>query len=176
MKRHELCNQIETWIAELSKPQYNERCARTISVNLMVLRRQYRQLREELAKLPIPVGLEDLDLPFNSHVTSVAANSGLPPLPTSTSSTTTSSSTSAATTVTPPTSNTTTLATSPFSQTDDSEEKSAVDDTSMQSSNFDVNTSSVDGNNDDDGDDDDASNMQIDSSESLALALITEFL
>lgn len=35
----------------------------------MVLRRQYRHLREELAKLTIPDGLEDLDSPFNPNVT-----------------------------------------------------------------------------------------------------------
>lgn len=35
----------------------------------MVLRRQYRHLREELAKLKVPEGLEDLDAPFNPNVT-----------------------------------------------------------------------------------------------------------
>lgn len=70
MKRNEICNQIESWIAELSKPHQSERSGRTISFNSMVLRRQYKQLREELAKLPTPEGLEDLDVPFNSNVTS----------------------------------------------------------------------------------------------------------
>lgn len=68
VKRHEICNQIESWIAELSIPQYSERSGRTISFNSMVLRRQYKQLREELAKLPVPSGLEDLDSPFNAVV------------------------------------------------------------------------------------------------------------
>lgn len=36
----------------------------------MVLRRQYRQLREELAKLPVPEGLEDLVQPFSANVPS----------------------------------------------------------------------------------------------------------
>lgn len=35
----------------------------------MVLKRQYRHLREELAKLKVPDGLEDLDAPFNPNVT-----------------------------------------------------------------------------------------------------------
>lgn len=38
----------------------------------MVLRRQYKQLREELARLPVPEGLEDLDSPFNP-ITSLLA-------------------------------------------------------------------------------------------------------
>lgn len=36
----------------------------------MVLRRQYRQLRDELAKLPVPEGLEDLERPFTAAVSS----------------------------------------------------------------------------------------------------------
>jgi hypothetical protein len=38
----------------------------------MVLRRQYRQLREELAKLPVPEGIEGLeqfDHPFSANIT-----------------------------------------------------------------------------------------------------------
>ncbi|XP_073817547.1 BIR repeat containing ubiquitin-conjugating enzyme isoform X2 [Musca autumnalis] len=69
LKRNEICAQIENWIEELCKPQYNERSSRTISFNSMVLRRQYRHLREELAKLKVPEGLEDLDEPFNPNVT-----------------------------------------------------------------------------------------------------------
>ncbi|XP_055907013.1 baculoviral IAP repeat-containing protein 6 isoform X1 [Eupeodes corollae] len=67
VKRHEICAQIEGWIEELSKPQYSER--NTITFNSMVLRREYRNLREELAKLKVPEGLEDLDMPFNPNVT-----------------------------------------------------------------------------------------------------------
>lgn len=66
LKRQEICNQIQDWITELSKPQHS----RQISLNSMVLRRQYRQLREELAKLPVPEGLEDLDRPFAAAVSS----------------------------------------------------------------------------------------------------------
>lgn len=40
----------------------------------MVLRRQYRHLREELAKLKVPEGLNDLDAPFNPNVTLPAMN------------------------------------------------------------------------------------------------------
>lgn len=68
LKRNEICTQIENWIEELSKPQFSERNSRTISFNSMVLRRQYRHLREELGKLKIPEGLEDLDMPFNPNV------------------------------------------------------------------------------------------------------------
>lgn len=77
LKREEICTQIEGWIEELSKPQYTERASRTISFNSMVLRRQYRHLREELAKLKPPRGLEDLDAPFNPVAT-------LPPMDVST--------------------------------------------------------------------------------------------
>ncbi|XP_030370289.1 baculoviral IAP repeat-containing protein 6 isoform X2 [Scaptodrosophila lebanonensis] len=65
LKREEICTQIEGWIDELGKPQYTERSSRTISFNSMVLRRHYRHLREELAKLKPPQGLEDLEKPFN---------------------------------------------------------------------------------------------------------------
>ncbi|XP_034488815.1 baculoviral IAP repeat-containing protein 6 [Drosophila innubila] len=77
LKREEICTQIEGWIEELSKPQYTERASRTISFNSMVLRRHYRHLREELAKLKPPRGLEDLDAPFNPVAT-------LPPMDVST--------------------------------------------------------------------------------------------
>lgn len=66
LKRNEICQQIENWIAELSRPQYSDRSGRAISFNSMVLRRQYRQIREELAKLPVPEGLEDFENPFSA--------------------------------------------------------------------------------------------------------------
>lgn len=78
LKRNEICTQIENWIAELSLPQYSERSGRTISFNSMVLRRQYRQIREELAKLPVPEGLEAFDHPFSANVTSTNPP---PPIP-----------------------------------------------------------------------------------------------
>ncbi|GAB0094178.1 Baculoviral IAP repeat-containing protein 6 [Sergentomyia squamirostris] len=74
LKRNEICTQIEKWIEELSKPQYSERNGRNISFNSMVLRRQYRHLREELANLPTPEGLEDLERPFNASVPSPKAS------------------------------------------------------------------------------------------------------
>jgi len=51
----------------------------------MVLRRHYRHLREELAKLKPPRGLEDLDAPFNPVAT-------LPPMDVSTTAGTTATS------------------------------------------------------------------------------------
>uniref|UniRef100_A0A336MXH4 CSON002646 protein n=1 Tax=Culicoides sonorensis TaxID=179676 RepID=A0A336MXH4_CULSO len=69
LKRNEICTQIENWITELSKPQYSERNGRTISFNSMVLRRNYRQLREELSKLPPPPGLEEMNNPFSVNAT-----------------------------------------------------------------------------------------------------------
>lgn len=65
-KRNEICQQIESWIDELSRSiQVSERCGRTISFNSMVLKRQYRQLRDELAKLPCPENLKNFKNPFN---------------------------------------------------------------------------------------------------------------
>ncbi|XP_062126380.1 baculoviral IAP repeat-containing protein 6 isoform X3 [Drosophila sulfurigaster albostrigata] len=87
LKREEICTQIEGWIEELSKPQYTERASRTISFNSMVLRRHYRYLREELAKLKPPRGLEDLDAPFNPVAT-------LPPMDVSTTAASTTTATS----------------------------------------------------------------------------------
>lgn len=55
----------------MSKPQYS---GRTISFNSMALRRHYRQLREELAKLPPPPGLEEMNHPFSAAVTLASPN------------------------------------------------------------------------------------------------------
>lgn len=78
LKRNEICTQIENWIAELSRPQYSERSGRAISFNSMVLRRQYRQIREELAKLPVPEGLEDFDNPFSVNPPSSSSAANVP--------------------------------------------------------------------------------------------------
>lgn len=72
LKRNEICQQIENWITELSRPLFSERSGRAISFNSMVLRRQYRQIREELAKLPVPEGLEDFENPFSASAPSIA--------------------------------------------------------------------------------------------------------
>lgn len=103
MKRHEICTQIEGWIAELAKLQLAERVDRSL-----VLRRQYRQLREELAKLPIPQGLEDMDTPFSATVGMPATAAGSSGSTTTTSASTVDSSTTASvitSTITPTESN-----------------------------------------------------------------------
>lgn len=70
-KRNEICQQIENWIDELSRStQVSERCGRTISFNSMVLKRQYRQLRDEFAKLPVPENLKNFKNPFNMNASS----------------------------------------------------------------------------------------------------------
>lgn len=76
LKRREICTQIEGWIADLAKLQLTERVDRS-----MVLRRQYRQLREELAKLPMPPGMEDLDQPFSASVQNTSSAVDLPATP-----------------------------------------------------------------------------------------------
>lgn len=70
LKRNEICAQIDGWLSDLCKQQNSDRSGRTISFNSMALRRHYRQLREELAKLPPPPGLEDMNHPFSAAVTS----------------------------------------------------------------------------------------------------------
>lgn len=66
----------------MCKQQNSDRSGRTISFNSMALRRHYRQLREELAKLPPPPGLEEMNHPFSAAMTSP----NLPIAPASTSS------------------------------------------------------------------------------------------
>lgn len=63
LKRNEICQQIENSI----------RSGRAISLTSMNLRRHYQQLREELAKLPVPEGLEDFENPFSAS-SSLATN------------------------------------------------------------------------------------------------------
>ena len=49
---------------------------------LVILQRHYVKLQEELAKLPVPVGLEDLDEPFQLPAAPAPAPSpGSPPAP-----------------------------------------------------------------------------------------------
>lgn len=93
LKRNEICQQVESWINELSRPQISERSGRAISFNSMVLRRQYRQLREELAKLPVPEGLENFDNPFSVNPSpSSNSNTALAILPSPSTAMPTSSS------------------------------------------------------------------------------------
>lgn len=69
MKRHDICAQVEQWLEELNKHQHIERGGnRNIQMNYQDLRNHYKQLREELAKLKPPAGLEDLDRPFSAVV------------------------------------------------------------------------------------------------------------
>ncbi|XP_065342145.1 baculoviral IAP repeat-containing protein 6 isoform X6 [Cloeon dipterum] len=61
-KRHEIEAQIEGWIKELDSQSSDRRTGRTISVNSISLKRHYRQLKDELANLKVPAGLEELAL------------------------------------------------------------------------------------------------------------------
>ncbi|CAK1550991.1 unnamed protein product [Leptosia nina] len=64
IKRNEIMQTVANWITELEGQTGDERTQRTIHLNLMALKRHYVKLQEELAKLPVPAGLEDLDEPF----------------------------------------------------------------------------------------------------------------
>lgn len=87
MKRHDICAQVEQWLEELNKHQHIERSAnRIIQMNYQDLRSHYKQLREELAKLKPPAGLEDLDRPFSAAVAATVN----PPMAGTSSGTTTS--------------------------------------------------------------------------------------
>ncbi|CAG4984494.1 unnamed protein product [Colias eurytheme] len=64
IKRNEIMQTVANWITELEGQTGDERTQRTIHLNLMALKRHYVKLQEELAKLPVPAGLEELDEPF----------------------------------------------------------------------------------------------------------------
>ncbi|XP_041968992.1 baculoviral IAP repeat-containing protein 6 isoform X2 [Aricia agestis] len=64
IKRNEIMQTVANWITELEGQTGDERTQRSIQLNLMALKRHYVKLQEELAKLPVPAGLEDLDEPF----------------------------------------------------------------------------------------------------------------
>ncbi|XP_013170740.1 PREDICTED: baculoviral IAP repeat-containing protein 6 isoform X4 [Papilio xuthus] len=64
IKRNEIMQTVANWITELEGQNGDERTQRSIQHNLMALKRHYVKLQEELAKLPVPPGLEDLDEPF----------------------------------------------------------------------------------------------------------------
>ncbi|XP_049878015.1 baculoviral IAP repeat-containing protein 6 isoform X2 [Pectinophora gossypiella] len=64
IKRNEIMQTVANWITELEGQSGDERTQRSIQLNLMALKRHYVKLQEELAKLPTPAGLEDLDEPF----------------------------------------------------------------------------------------------------------------
>ncbi|XP_037876101.1 survivin-1 isoform X3 [Bombyx mori] len=64
IKRNEIMQTVANWITELEGQGGDERTQRSIQLNLMGLKRHYVKLQEELAKLPVPAGLEELDEPF----------------------------------------------------------------------------------------------------------------
>lgn len=70
IKRNEICQVIESWIAELDAQSEDKRTQRNICFNAMALKRHYAKLKEELARLPVPAGLEDLDIPFQPPASS----------------------------------------------------------------------------------------------------------
>lgn len=64
IKRNEIMQTVANWITELETQSGDERTQRSIQHNLMALKRHYVKLQEELVKLPVPAGLEELDEPF----------------------------------------------------------------------------------------------------------------
>ncbi|XP_046401534.1 baculoviral IAP repeat-containing protein 6 [Ischnura elegans] len=60
MKRHEVIRQIEGWLADMESLSGDRRTGRAISLHTVALKRHFRLLKEELAKLKPPPGLEDL--------------------------------------------------------------------------------------------------------------------
>ncbi|XP_047537096.1 baculoviral IAP repeat-containing protein 6 [Vanessa atalanta] len=64
MKRNEIMQTVANWITELEGQTGDERTQRSIQLNLMALKRHYMKLQEELSRLPVPPGLEELDEPF----------------------------------------------------------------------------------------------------------------
>ncbi|XP_039757629.1 baculoviral IAP repeat-containing protein 6 isoform X2 [Pararge aegeria] len=64
IKRNEIMQTVANWITELEGQTGDERTQRSIQLNLMALKRHYVKLQEELSRLPMPPGLEDLDEPF----------------------------------------------------------------------------------------------------------------
>ncbi|XP_062579414.1 baculoviral IAP repeat-containing protein 6-like [Saccostrea cucullata] len=59
LKRHEVLKQCENWIAEMESYSNDKRTGRTIAHSTLALKRHYNQLREEIAKMKPPEGLED---------------------------------------------------------------------------------------------------------------------
>ncbi|XP_022332916.2 dual E2 ubiquitin-conjugating enzyme/E3 ubiquitin-protein ligase BIRC6-like isoform X4 [Crassostrea virginica] len=59
LKRHEVLKQCENWIAEMESYSNDKRTGRTIAHSTLALKKHYNQLREEIAKMKPPEGLED---------------------------------------------------------------------------------------------------------------------
>ncbi|XP_069360568.1 baculoviral IAP repeat-containing protein 6 isoform X2 [Maniola hyperantus] len=81
MKRNEIMQTVANWITELEGQTGDERTQRSIQLNLMALKRHYVKLQEELAKLPVPPGLEDLDEPFQLPAVPEPSPAPAPPVP-----------------------------------------------------------------------------------------------
>ncbi|XP_072930156.1 dual E2 ubiquitin-conjugating enzyme/E3 ubiquitin-protein ligase BIRC6 isoform X2 [Epargyreus clarus] len=79
IKRNEIMQTVANWITELEGQSGDERTQRSIQLNLMALKRHYVKLQEELGKLPVPAGLEELDEPFTLPAAPPAASP--PPAP-----------------------------------------------------------------------------------------------
>ncbi|KAL1461608.1 hypothetical protein WDU94_013486, partial [Cyamophila willieti] len=60
LKRKEIVEQVKGWISELDTQVNDKRTGRSISLNTLALKRHFNFLLEELAKLEVPAGLEDL--------------------------------------------------------------------------------------------------------------------
>uniref|UniRef100_A0A8D8V1I0 Dual E2 ubiquitin-conjugating enzyme/E3 ubiquitin-protein ligase BIRC6 n=1 Tax=Cacopsylla melanoneura TaxID=428564 RepID=A0A8D8V1I0_9HEMI len=60
LKRKEIAEQVKGWISELDTQVNDKRTGRSISLNTLALKRHFNFLLEELAKLEVPTGLEDL--------------------------------------------------------------------------------------------------------------------
>ncbi|CAG2055043.1 unnamed protein product [Timema podura] len=76
IKRQEIVTQIEGWIADMEGQCGDRRTGRAISLNAMALKRHFRLLKEEFAKLKTPEGLDDLiDLTFDASCTANTPNS-----------------------------------------------------------------------------------------------------
>ncbi|GBP68238.1 Baculoviral IAP repeat-containing protein 6 [Eumeta japonica] len=73
MKRNEIMQTISNWISELEAQSGDERTQRAVQLNLIALKRHYIKMQEELVKLPVPPGLEDLDEPFQLPLPTVLA-------------------------------------------------------------------------------------------------------
>lgn len=80
LKRHEILSQVEGWIADMEAQMTDKRVGRTSNKRTMIsnlenFKKHYQQLRDQLAKIPPPEGLEDLQLEKKETCTS--DNAGL---------------------------------------------------------------------------------------------------
>jgi len=79
LKRDEIRGQIERWIAEMDATSASDkRTGRTVAQSLAALKRHYAQLKDALAKLSPPEGLEDVSgaQPASDPAAAAAVQSG----------------------------------------------------------------------------------------------------